>query len=84
MADEVVVTKSPQELAKEAHEAEEARLAAQTFFDAKVHGVGTHPAMGPQNTAELTKCVMELAGRVAQLEATANVANKSNLKGSVK
>jgi hypothetical protein len=60
--------KSPQEVAAAAHAEEEARRAAQTDFDPKLHGVGTHPAMGPQNVAELTKFVLELAARVAALE----------------
>ena len=80
MADEVVV-KSPQELAAEAHKAEEARRAAQVDFDPKLHGVGTHPAAGPQNVVELTSFVMELAARVAALEQRPA---PSSLKGAVK
>ena len=81
MADEVVVVKSPQEIAAEAKAAEEARLAAQTDFDPKLHGVGTHPAMGPQSVAELTKFVLELAARVAELEKRPV---PSSLQGTVK
>jgi hypothetical protein len=64
----VEVSKSPQQLAAEAHAREEARRAAQTSFDPKVHGVGVHPAMGPQSVAELTQFVLELAARVTILE----------------
>lgn len=69
MAEEVEVVKSPQELAAEAAKAEEARRAAQVDFDPKLHGVGVHPAMGPQNVAELSKHVVALEARVAALEA---------------
>jgi len=90
MSDVVEISKSPQQLALEAKAAEEARLAAQTEFDPKLHGVGVHPAMGPQSVAELTKFVMELAQRVAVLEnlmSTPSVAPQlpeSSLKGKVK
>ena len=57
---EAPVSKSPQELAAEAHKAEEARRAAQVDFDAKIHGVGTHPQLGPQSVTDLHKFVMEL------------------------
>jgi hypothetical protein len=57
---EVTVVKSPQEVAKEKHEAEEARLAAQTQFDAKIHGVGTHPQAGPQSVTDLHKLMLDL------------------------
>lgn len=69
MAEEVEVVKSPQELADEAHKAEEARRAAQADFDSKLHGVGTHPQLGPQNVVELTKYVLALEERVRRLEA---------------
>ena len=91
MSDVVEISKSPQQLALEAKAAEEARLAAQTEFDPKLHGVGVHPAMGPQSVAELTKFVMELAQRIAALEGAATPAappqegnGKSSLKASVK
>src|ERR1700675_408423 len=91
MSDVVEISKSPQQLALEAKAAEEARLAAQTEFDPKLHGGGVHPAMGPQSVAELTKFVMELAQRVAVLEATPAATPvvppqtaASTLKGQVK
>lgn len=68
MSDVVEMAKSPQQVAEEAKKAEESRLASQVPFDPKEHGVGTHPAMGPQNVAELTKFVLELAARVSVLE----------------
>jgi len=81
MSDVVEISKSPQQLALEAKAAEEARLAAQVPFDSKLHGVGVHPAMGPQSVAELTNFVMELAQRVAVLEQRPA---PSSLKGAVK
>ncbi len=72
MADEEVVNeevvKSPQEIAKEKHEAEEARLKAQIPFDPKVHGVGTTPVQEPQSVKELYKAFAALEARVRVLE----------------
>jgi hypothetical protein len=65
------VVKSPQELAAEAKTAEEARLHAQVPFDPKLHGVGVHPAMGPQSVTELYKLFLALEARVGALESKA-------------
>lgn len=62
------VVKSPQEVAKEKHEAEEARLKAQAPFDPKVHGVGTMPVEAPDSVAQLYKLVVTLGDRVRALE----------------
>jgi hypothetical protein len=66
------VVLSPQDLAREKHAAEEARRAAQKDFDPKVHGVGTHPAMGPQSVTELHNLHMTLEARVEALERRIN------------
>jgi hypothetical protein len=88
--------KSPQQLAQEAKEAEENRLASQAQFDPKVHGVGVHPAMGPQSVTELHAMFLALDQRVAALEAARPVPEpavppkvnggtaNSSLKGTVK
>ena len=68
MNEDVEVTKSPQQMALEAREAEEKRLAAQAPFDPKVHGVGVHPAMGPQSVTELHAYTLSLEQRVEALE----------------
>ena len=58
-----------------AFEAEEKRLAAQTPFDPKVHGVGTAPSVHPESVAELHKWVtnelMKLHRRVDMIFGTA-------------
>jgi hypothetical protein len=49
--------------------AEEARLAAQTDFDPKLHGVGTHPAVGPKSVTELHRLHLELVALYEDLKA---------------
>lgn len=54
-----IQTQTPEELArhtqlqKDAKEKEEARLAAQTPYDPKIHGAGTTPVSAPQSVKEL-------------------------------
>ncbi len=66
--EEEAVVKSPQEVAKEKHEAEEARLKAQVPFDPKVHGVGTMPVHAPDSVAQLYVMLVALEARVRVLE----------------
>jgi len=68
MSDVVEVSKSPQQVALEAKAAEESRLASQVPFDPKLHGVGVHPAMGPQSVTELHAFTLSLEQRVEALE----------------
>jgi hypothetical protein len=72
MADEV---KQEAPVVKTEFQLEEERRAAQTQFDPKMHGVGTHPALGPKSVTELHKMHLDLAAayealaaRVAALE----------------
>jgi hypothetical protein len=52
--------KSPAELQKEEFERQEKLRAAQTQFDPKKHGVGTHPVTTPQSVAELWKLIQPM------------------------
>ena len=61
-------TKTPQELADEIFQREEARRANQTEFDPKTHGVGTMPQLAPDSVAQLFKLHKDLESRVLALE----------------
>lgn len=60
------VMKSPEQIQKEQHEADEKRRAAQADFDPKLHGYGTRPIVEPQSTKELFKHVQSVFDKFEQ------------------